>query len=179
MITCPHCSASAYNGALFCPACGGALAPSAQAHVEAARPAPAKRSVAKVARPATEAKRTRRFSLAKLESGGDPARLRLTIGGEERTLSVPPTGTIQIGRGDAAGFQPELDLEPFEGFERGVSRRHATIQNFKQGLVLIDQSSSNGTWLNDRLLAAGYAYLLPPRANVRFGDLLVYLQIED
>lgn len=179
MITCPNCSASAYSGALFCPACGGPLAPSAQAHVEAARPAPAKRSVAKVPRPATEGRRTRRFSLAKLEAGGEATHLRVTIAGEERALSVPPAGTIHIGRADPDGFRPELDLEPFDGFERGVSRRHAAIQNFKQGLVLIDQRSSNGTWLNDRLLAAGYAYLLPPRANVRFGDLLVYLQIED
>ena len=87
---------------------------------------------------------------------------------------------IHIGRADPdSGFSPELDLTPFGALERGVSRRHATIQWAEGGYVLIDQHSNNGTWLEGARLVAGYAYQLPPRANVRFGDLVVQLTTTD
>jgi pSer/pThr/pTyr-binding forkhead associated (FHA) protein len=87
---------------------------------------------------------------------------------------------IQVGRADpAAGFVPELDLTPYGGLERGVSRRHATIQWVEDGIILVDRHSSNGTWLNGVRLVAGYAYQVPPDAGVRFGDLLVHISVAD
>ena len=74
---------------------------------------------------------------------------------------------------------PELDLTPYGGQERGVSRLHATIQWVEGNYVLIDQHSSNGTWLNGVRLVAGYAYQIPPGAAARFGGLLVHLTIAD
>ena len=85
---------------------------------------------------------------------------------------------IHVGRADPdAGFSPELDLTPFDGLERGVSRRHAAIQWAAGGFVIIDQHSNNGTWLDNVRLVPGYAYQLPPRATIRFGDLVVQLVV--
>jgi pSer/pThr/pTyr-binding forkhead associated (FHA) protein len=95
----------------------------------------------------------------------------------EMTIRAP---LIQVGRADPeADFRPELDLTIYKGQERGVSRRHATIEWVEGAYVIIDQHSSNGTWLDGRRLVAGDAYRLPAQANVRFGGLLVQLALAD
>jgi pSer/pThr/pTyr-binding forkhead associated (FHA) protein len=105
--------------------------------------------------------------------------LRIFVPAYRQRLTIR-AAVINVGRADPElGFKPELDLTPFGGLEKGVSRRHATIQWDGRGYVLIDQHSSNGTWLEGVRLAVGQAHRLPPRAAVRFGDLLVQLSTAD
>ncbi|HRO24282.1 MAG TPA: FHA domain-containing protein [Promineifilum sp.] len=115
-----------------------------------------------------------------------PRALHIRLPHHDATLIL--TGAlIQVGRADPGSVHadpgsvhaPELDLTTYGGQERGVSRRHATIQWVEGSYVLIDQHSSNGTWLNDVRLVPGYAYQIPPGAKVRFGGLLVQLTIAD
>jgi len=172
MIACPECGAEHYPGTLFCDACGGAIHPAAQAHVAATRhserrPAaapPAERPAAKpAAEPAAAPLPALRFTIAHCR--------------QEVTLRA---ALIHVGRIDAdTGRTPELDLTACGGLERGVSRRHATIQWTEGSYVLVDQHSANGTWLEGTRLVAGYAYQLPPRATVRFGDVVVHLALAD
>jgi pSer/pThr/pTyr-binding forkhead associated (FHA) protein len=42
-----------------------------------------------------------------------------------------------------------------------------------------DQGSSNGTWLDGRRLAPGFAYLLAATADVKLGELVVQVSLED
>jgi hypothetical protein len=162
MIDCPECGAHHYPGTLFCDVCGAAVHPAAQAHVAGERPSAILRAVAP-APPAPPPMPALRVSLPHHNA--------------EMILRVP---LIQVGRADPeAGFAPELDLTIYKGQERGVSRRHATIEWIEGAYVLIDQHSSNGTWLEGRRLVAGDAYRLPARANVRFGGLLVQLALAD
>lgn len=87
---------------------------------------------------------------------------------------------IAVGRADPeAGYVPEIDLTAYGGQARGVSRRHAIIEWIEGGYVIVDQHSSNGTWLNGARLMAGQPYPLPPEANLRFGGLLVQLAMAD
>ena len=90
-------------------------------------------------------------------------------------LSIP----IWIGRSDPeTEFKPQLDLTGDGGMELGVSRRHALIRKDEQELVLIDQRSVNGTWVNQERLPPEKPFPLPPTTQVRFGRLLVIIILE-
>ena len=176
MIACPECAAEHLPGTLFCDRCGAAIHPAAQAHV--ARVAPARRGPF-IENPAAAPARRRPETLPPPADADLPPALNATIVHRRHALTLR-SAVIHIGRADPdADFSPELDLTPFDGLERGVSRRHAAIQWAAGGFVLIDQHSNNGTWLDNVRLVPGYAYQLPPRATVRFGDLVVQLVLDD
>lgn len=181
MITCVECGAQHYPGALFCDACGAAVHPAAQALVEAAAPrgGPKAEAVKKVSGEAN-APRSQAELLPPLPAEppkAPPLRVVISHQGAELTLQ---SKLIQVGRADPeSGFAPELDLTPYDGFEHGVSRRHAAIQWVEGGYVILDQHSVNGTWLDGLRLMAGYAYQIPPGAEIRFGELVVQLSIAD
>lgn len=72
-----------------------------------------------------------------------------------------------IGRSDPeSGFQPDIDLSPYNAVERGVSRRHAELRAGTDFLVIIDRGSTNGTRLNSFPLQPNEPY------KVQHGDLL-------
>lgn len=177
MITCAECGAEQFPGTLFCDTCGAAVHPAAKAHLAASGHA-ATRAEGPAARMKVAGKTSAPVGVASAASDG-PRALHVRLPHHDAEL-ILRGALIQVGRADPeAGFTPELDLTPFGGQERGVSRRHATIQWIEGGYVLIDQHSSNGTWLDGVRLVAGYAYQIPPGAGVRFGGLLVQLAIAD
>lgn len=186
MMRCPTCNADYMVGALFCRSCGEALQEAARRHVAAHRapaappaagPAPASGPKLPIPdRPPLVAPQ----AVGKLVPSSAARTLHVYIPHLDRRLALPLSGTIHIGRADPdAATAPELDLSDYDGFERGVSRRHATVQVFDEGVFMVDQHSSNGTWLGEQPLAAGYAYPLPREATVRFGQLLVQLTLAD
>lgn len=180
MIVCPECSTEHYGGALFCRACGVALIPATQAHmaVRQHREAQSAAAVQRGTDPALTPPRP--TDTTSLTPQSARRTLLFTIPHREKSVRVVLDDTIHIGRADPdAGFAPEVDLSPFDGFDKGVSRRHATIQQFREGIVVVDQYSANGTRLEDRPLIPGQAYVLAPKAALRFGELLVHLTIED
>lgn len=72
-----------------------------------------------------------------------------------------------LGRPDEVdGFMPEIDTTPFDGRDKGVSRRHAEFILIEGQLHVRDLGSTNGTRLNGQLLQPHRAYRL------REGDLL-------
>jgi hypothetical protein len=106
-------------------------------------------------------------------------RLRVSIPGQAMELTLQAE-LIQVGRADPdTESAPELDLTPYHGLEKGVSRRHATIQWVEDGYVILDQHSINGTWLDGIRLVPGYAYQIPPGAEILFGELLVQISLAD
>lgn len=173
MIPCPECGAEQYPGALFCDACGAAVHPAAQAQPVARNEGPAARMKAPGKTPPAPT------GMAPPPPAVDPPALHVRLPRHDAELTLRGA-LLHVGRADPeAGFTPELDLTPFGGQERGVSRRHATIRWVEGGYVIIDQHSSNGTWLDGVRLVAGYAYQIPPGASIRFGGLLVQLAIAD
>lgn len=58
---------------------------------------------------------------------------------------------ITIGRA-VSGATPDLDLSPYGANTSGVSRYHACIRPTAASLLLIDNDSSNGTFLNHNRL---------------------------
>lgn len=176
---CPACGAEHFPGTLFCETCGEPVHPMAQAHVAAARAAANRPARARPKLPEPPAPAAPPAS----EANDLPIPLTppLHVHLPHHDASFTLNGAlIQVGRADPDdGFAPELDLTDYGGQARGVSRRHATIQWVEGAYVIVDQHSSNGTWLNGVRLVAGYAYQIPPQANVRLGGLLVQLSIAD
>lgn len=105
--------------------------------------------------------------------------LHYLIPGSRRQGKLDATMPIWIGRADPDHqFWPQLDLTDDGGAEMGVSRRHALIRKQERGLVLIDKSSVNGTWIDRERLVPDQAYPLSHATQVRFGRLPVQLFLE-
>lgn len=105
--------------------------------------------------------------------------LHYLVPGSRRQGKLDVKGPIWIGRADPdEQFWPQLDLSDDGGVEMGVSRRHALIRKEEQGLVLIDQFSVNGTWIDRERLVPDQAYPLAHATQVTFGRLPVQLFLE-
>lgn len=96
---------------------------------------------------------TRRKAITERPSG--PGRF-LEVQGPGESLLIPlTTGVMHIGRGLSA----DLHLD-----EKSVSRRHAMLVHRPTGPRLLDDRSSNGTFVNGRRIV---------QADLHNGDVLV------
>jgi pSer/pThr/pTyr-binding forkhead associated (FHA) protein len=68
-----------------------------------------------------------------------------------------------------------LDLSDFDGFKMGLSRRHAMIRRTESEYEIIDLSSTNGTWLNDKRLVPYTPYPLPSGSQLRLSRIRLYI----
>lgn len=168
MIQCNECGTPQLEGALFCSECGRFL-------VGTSRLTTAVLPFAEY----THRHIPSPLATNQLETDGQKRRVTFVIPGSRRRIAVETTHQIRVGRADLqADLTPELDLTGDNGAEKGVSRMHATIQTAKEGLVLIDLNSTNGTMLNNYRLQAERPYPLRSGDEIRFGDLLVHLFFE-
>jgi hypothetical protein len=83
-----------------------------------------------------------------------------------------------LGRADPmSAFRPDLDYAPFGAMRHGVSRRHALIRPGDEMLYLIDQNSTNGTWVNGQRLLPGRDFPLSDGDVIELGALRMTLRI--
>lgn len=149
MMRCKDCGAPYHPGTLFCRECGRFLG---AAGALPAAPIP--------------------------ETGRDAPHIQIRIPHSGREFVRPLTQTLWIGRADpASNFQPDLDLTPDGGLERGVSRQHATIELATTGPIVVDRHSANGTWLDGERLQAQRPYPLPPTAELQLGQLRLHVSL--
>lgn len=81
---------------------------------------------------------------------------------------------LVIGRLDPdTGDSPHVDLQPFGGTDKGVSRRHATIIRRDGSLAIVDAGSHNGTFLNGQRLVANQPRILRDGDDIRLGFLVL------
>lgn len=93
-------------------------------------------------------------------------------------LIVPVEGINVLGRTDSAGgAQPDFDLSPLGAREGGVSRQHAALLGGEDGVLILDLTSTNGTWLNQRRLTPNQPYPLRVGDTLRLGSLCLTIQI--
>jgi len=101
--------------------------------------------------------------------------LRLAATGQLLALA-PGRSDFLVGRPDAAsGINPEVDLGPFDQ-NRSLSRRHARIV-MRDGVYFVreDNSTPNGTYVNEERIATGLDVALKPGDRIRFGTIEVEL----
>lgn len=66
-----------------------------------------------------------------------------------------------------------LDFSGLDGFNMGLSRRHALIRRSESGFEVVDLTSTNGSWLNNKRLIPNEPYPFENGAQMRFGLLQI------
>lgn len=156
MIVCSTCQHKEYLGTLFCSECGARLVyqvetlPKTVVH--------------------SYVNRGQEMPILPLAPHTDPsimAVISLKVMGTGHFFPLPGNGDYTLGR--VSGNQPilpDIDLTPYQAYEGGVSRLHATIRIEDQTITITDLGSSNGTRVNDKKIVAHHPYPL------KHGDLL-------
>jgi len=96
--------------------------------------------------------------------------------------SIPLCLTVSeraiLGRPDEVdGFTPDIDVTPFNGRDKGVSRRHAEFILSDGQLYVRDLGSTNGTRLNGRLLQPQRTYRLSEGDLLQLGNLYMVVKL--
>jgi pSer/pThr/pTyr-binding forkhead associated (FHA) protein len=102
--------------------------------------------------------------------------LVLLIRDSVEPIVLDPGERTTIGRMDLRRPErPDVDLTPYGGMEKGVSRIHAAVERMGNLLMLVDLSSSNGTFLNGRRLQADRPYPLREGDEVQLGKMVIHI----
>jgi pSer/pThr/pTyr-binding forkhead associated (FHA) protein len=96
----------------------------------------------------------------------------LNIDTASQPLTVEVVRQASLGRyAPTNQVQPRIDLTPYGEAAQSVSRQHAMIRRTEAGVVIEDQASLNGTWLNGTRLEPYRPYPLQPGDHLRLGQL--------
>jgi len=92
--------------------------------------------------------------------------------GNSAQITVNLEEQFILGREAEEGdVDPLVDLSKPDGFAMGVSRRHARIRLTESGYEITDLNSSNGTWLNGKILPPSQPTSLPNGGIIQLGRL--------
>lgn len=106
--------------------------------------------------------------------------LRMTDVGQIEKVKLSRDSAVVLGRTDPdTGKAPEVDLEPYDASELGVSRKHAQIEFQEGALRITDLGSVNGTFLNGFRLNAHQSRILRDGDEVRVGQLKLQVIFTD
>jgi len=161
MIQCPNCKHNELSGTIFCTECGAQLISSEPLTTQ---------TIASTGNLPPDWVN----SIPSQRSIPDNAVASLHLIEMGKTLPLPPNEEFTLGR--VSGMQPimpDIDLEPFNGYQLGVSRLHAVLKAKDKKLVLVDLGSSNGTYLNGSRLQPHEAHELHHGDIVSLGKLKI------
>jgi pSer/pThr/pTyr-binding forkhead associated (FHA) protein len=112
--------------------------------------------------PEAKTKTRRRIALKNLKLGS--------------TLFFTLDDSLLLGRECSSIVEiPYIDLEPYNAFQLGVSRRHALLKLEEEQVFVIDTNSSNGVWLNQDLLRPNIKYAVLHGDTIRLGELTLQI----
>lgn len=103
-----------------------------------------------------------------------PPQIKLQIGnGKPRTIDLSDFGWLLVGRTteDDSGDGLGLDLTPYGGLEKGVSRNHAAFSYVDGCIYIEDLDSTSGTRLNGLPLIPNQRYRLRHNDELEFGNI--------
>lgn len=100
-----------------------------------------------------------------------------------RDLDAPPIH-IKIDSQKVLGrkhkdYVPDVDLSPYEAYERGVSRQHAALRQQSETIVIVDLNSANHTFLNGQPLVPEQPRILRDGDELKLGQLIMRVSFED
>ena len=93
---------------------------------------------------------------------------------------IPLEGLLEYTIGRSAEDQPilpDVDLAPYNGYEFGVSRLHASIKISRPYALLIDFGSANGTSLNGQRLTPNKPYPITHGDIFTLGKMKIQLLV--
>ncbi len=138
MIICPTCFNEELEGALFCIACGTQLTHQTKSPTETV-------VYTNPNQPADSAAETRISKAA--APGTTQVAFKIVSSGQ----IIPLEGGEEFTIGRVSGTQPilpDIDLTPYQAYEGGVSRLHATLHIAPESVTISDLGSANGTQIN-------------------------------
>ena len=71
---------------------------------------------------------------------------------EPNPIAILQDPEFYIGRNMEETGERIIDLIPYDAFQMGVSRKHALVRQTEAGYEIIDEDSTNGTWVNGQQL---------------------------
>lgn len=159
MITCPNCQNINMLGAIFCKDCGVQLVTGDGAMVGRTAGHSETQTVPETGHASPAASVTPMVP--------PDAKVALFLQGTNEILLLIDREEITLGRAiEGQSIIPDLDLTPYNGYEKGVSRLHASIKIEEDLVTVTDMGSANGTWVNG-------SRLLPNQSQtIAHGDLL-------
>ena len=162
---CPACGFRNAPGEMFCQKCGVQLPP-----VRTAPPPPPELvdwSLTGQEPPAIKADRGLKQTAA--------LHARLVVVGQDAEIALSEKSThFVLGRRDPTlDIYPDVDLTPYDGDQRGISRRHARISVLPEGAFIEDLNSTNFTFVNRLRLQPGKKDALNNGDEIRLGLLLL------
>lgn len=93
-------------------------------------------------------------------------------------VDAPTVEGYVLGRSDEAlRYTPDIDLSTYNSLDKGVSRRHAALVNYRGVTHVIDLFSANGTYLNGKRLPPEQPYPLGEHNELRLGTLDIIITI--
>ena len=93
-------------------------------------------------------------------------------------VEAPSVEGYVIGRSDQAiHYVPDIDLSAYDSQDKGLSRRHAALINYRGKPHIIDLFSVNGTYLNGKRLPPDQPFPLESVNQLRLGTLDVIITI--
>ena len=105
---------------------------------------------------------------------GEDTFLHLHILRSSEYVPLGGKGEFIVGRvSEGQSILPDVDLEPYDAYQAGVSRLHARIRITDQGMSIADLGSSNGTRVNNKKIKPNLDYPLSHKDIVRLGRLSV------
>jgi hypothetical protein len=106
-----------------------------------------------------------------------PWRIALKLAHLQMQMIFDVAGQVVVGRANPdVGYYPDIDLGPFNGSEKGVSREHLFIRLEGDRVVVVDNESANGTQLNGEWLKPHEVYPLRHGDELTLG--LMKMQVE-
>ena len=97
--------------------------------------------------------------------------------------SVKLVGKEKFVLGRSVHSQPgsvlDLDLHKYNGFEYGVSRKHAMLRLVDKGIQIVDLNSSNRTYIDGEEIYPWNEYDIDRKSVIRLGKLRIRVYLED
>lgn len=162
MISCNTCKRTLVTGSLYCSECGAPLINLSEKSRE---------STSREQEKANQA-----------NSGGDqiPTKSVVSLHIVDFGQIISLTGRQEFTLGRVSGSQsvlPDIDLAPYDAYEKGTSRLHASIKLDGQFVSVIDLGSVNGTYLNGKPIPVHEPQALGNGDMISLGELKVQILI--
>jgi len=92
-------------------------------------------------------------------------------------LALELLGDCMIGSNPEPNADLDVNLVGYDGWSRGVSRRHAMLRPSRNKLFIMDMRSTNGTQINGLPLGIGWAYALKDNDMISLAKLHLRVRI--
>lgn len=107
-----------------------------------------------------------------------PDMIAIHLPGLEGPIIIQGEDQVILGRGEGSDLiLTDIDFDTPTQDLMSVSRQHAVITRTDAGFFIEDLESTNGTWLNGRILVPGQPYRLRSADQVRLGEQILYVYL--